>query len=207
LSIPTGARREVKYLVSADAEASFRGILEQNMRYDIHCRAAQSYFVKSLYFDTTAFDAYHSSKEKHSFQSKLRWRQYEGEEGLASFIELKMKNRPWSFKERFAISRNHLEQLLSIGFSRFDSDRFFTRDWSQKLKSIWNGNLQVPRLWISYRRMAFVGDRELRLTLDRDLWERVMTFFILLFLQRLDLDGLVTLLPVARAELVRLQSV
>lgn len=86
-------RLEAKYLVDRTTRTALLRDLTALMRPDIHSNPGGSYQVRSLYFDTANYMAYHEKMAGTAVRHKLRIRAYGDDPSLTSTIRLEVKSR------------------------------------------------------------------------------------------------------------------
>jgi SPX domain protein involved in polyphosphate accumulation len=153
-------RYEKKYLITREQYAALENVISRHMAPD----SFGEYLVQNLYYDTDGWDVIRASIEKPAFKEKMRLRCY-GEINQESrlFLELKKKYRGVVYKRRMAISAKTVSggsvpHLVPDGGSQMEREMDFY------IKA----NAVSPKIYISYRRAAFVGieDKGLRVTFD-----------------------------------------
>ena len=95
-------RLEAKYFVDRPRRTALGRDLRALMRPDAHAGGDGSYLVRSLYFDTPDFMAYHEKLQGLAIRHKLRVRVY-GEPRGAPAIRLEVKSRVLSHIHKLAV--------------------------------------------------------------------------------------------------------
>src|SRR3989338_4292406 len=131
------------------------------------------YQVNSLYFDNQTFGCYWDKESGLSDRKKLRLRYYNQLSNLNSpvFLEIKRKKDALVIKDRIylqaanCLCHNLDESLFKLHRAQPDNDFLKEIIWFKKK------NLLKPKLFISYKRKAFVGklDKGFRVTFDYDI--------------------------------------
>jgi hypothetical protein len=102
-AIPLEFRRlEAKYLVDRPRRTALGRDLRALMRPDAHAGGDGSYLVRSLYFDTPDFMAYHEKLQGVAVRHKLRARVY-GDPRRAPAVRLEVKSRALSYVHKLAV--------------------------------------------------------------------------------------------------------
>jgi SPX domain protein involved in polyphosphate accumulation len=164
-------RHELKYFLDVETAEDIRRDLKSRMQVDPHCQQGDSYFVNSLYFDTSDYEFFAHKIEGLSYRHKIRLRTYE-ENADTVFLEMKKKINNCIFKTRASAPFERLRPLLQ-------EDRFYP-------EGIFNGHpvfsgvdeilyiarqyQVVPAVGVCYRRRAYMGikDKRLRVTFDEN---------------------------------------
>jgi hypothetical protein len=107
-------RFEFKYLLDAATRSRLEPELRDFMEIDPFCRdrPAQSYLVRSLYFDDPAFAAYHEKIDGLLDREKFRLRTYDSPGTAPCYLEIKGRQNHYSFKYRSPMD-NHLQRLIA----------------------------------------------------------------------------------------------
>jgi len=160
-------RYEKKYLIMREQRVALQNIISRHMTSDFH----GEYLVQNLYYDTDGWDAIRCSIEKPYYKEKIRLRCY----GVISqesrlFLELKKKYKGIVYKRRIAIPAQKL-----LGSSVRDVVSKDVSHISREINFYMQTNAVSEKMYISYRRTAFVGiaDEGLRITFDRDVRARL----------------------------------
>lgn len=166
-------RLEVKYLVDRSKRSALLRDLRALMRPDAHAGPDGTYVVRSLYFDSPDFLAYHEKLAGTAVRHKLRARVY-GDPEHAAAVRLEVKSRYLSFihKLAFDVRRHEYPELMRALFARtlphgFLADHAGAREFF-RLQRLY---AMEPRVLVQYRRLAFER-RELsrtRVNFDFDL--------------------------------------
>lgn len=171
-------RCEKKYLLN---EEQYRRILCEiagYMDYDVYNSDGSVYKICNIYYDTENDELIRRSIEKPVYKEKLRVRSY-GKPGLEDkvFVEIKKKYKGIVNKRRTAMrlgdAYGYLDGLLhkediaehNEGINRQVLDEI---DYFKKIYKL------VPKLYLSYDRVAYVGkeDSSFRVTFDTNITTR-----------------------------------
>ena len=168
-------RYEFKYLIAGSTLSGILRELELRLDRDIHSDATGSYFVRSHYFDTDAFDLYYEKLAGLLKRYKFRIRSYSGAPLYTGplFLELKGRNDSLVYKHRLPLDPGAVERVMKNGTKHFaglllDSQatsgtgRRFVYDVFKKRIS--------PSVVVDYYRTAFENraNPDFRVTLDRN---------------------------------------
>ena len=167
-------RLEAKYLVDRTRRTALGRDLRALMRRDVHAGGDGSYLVRSLYFDTPDFMAYHEKLQGLAIRHKLRARVY-GDPARAPAVRLEVKSRVLSHIHKLAVDvpRTEWKEVEEALLRRTAPPRHWlsanpaTREFF-RIQRQW---AMEPKILIEYRREA-LERRELgrtRVNFDFDL--------------------------------------
>lgn len=152
-------RQEFKYVVDRSTRTALRRDLLAIMRPDEYGESNGMYMVRSLYFDTPNFRAFHEKGDGAAIRHKLRVRAYGADPSQASLVRLEVKSRYLKFIHKTVIDvprENYPE--IEQSFQR----RTLPPDWLVnapgaspeffRIQKQWG---QEPKILIQYRREAF----------------------------------------------------
>ncbi|HWP22293.1 MAG TPA: polyphosphate polymerase domain-containing protein [Candidatus Cryosericum sp.] len=157
----TFERFEEKYLLNAAQYQPVMTGLRGRMQPDLFGRS----MVSSVYYDTADYRLIRASLEKPDYKEKLRVRAY-GKPTTESkvFVELKKKYDGIVYKRRVELPLTKAELLLAG--RNTDEDAQIMRE----IQYFLNFYRPVPSVFLSYRRVAYVGvEAGLRITIDDDI--------------------------------------
>jgi hypothetical protein len=152
-------RLEVKYLVDRPTRTALTHDLVAFMRPDVHAGPDGFYLVRSCYFDTHDYMAYHEKLAGHAVRHKLRTRVYGVDPGQTPLVRLEVKSRYLEYVHK-----------TTVDVPREDHDMIQRAIWrkvlppvgllSEKGISVEFFRIQRqynmdPRILIQYRRQAF----------------------------------------------------
>jgi hypothetical protein len=152
-------RLEVKYFLDRTRRSALARDLRAFMRPDVFAGPDGSYIVRSLYFDTPDYQAYHDKLAGAAERHKLRVRAYGVDPGRAAFVRLEVKSRYLGYIHKTVadVAREDypaFEQALrrrtlppAAMLERYPAAREFFRIQRQL-------NME-PKILIQYRRQAF----------------------------------------------------
>lgn len=159
-------RKEVKYLLSDEQLAALMPILKAHMEPDAFPHSS----ISNLYYDTDDYRMIRRSLEKPQYKEKLRLRSYgiPGDESMV-FPEIKKKAQGIVYKRRVSMPYSQAVDFLA-GASPAPEGQIY-RELGWMLASY---PRLSPKVFLSYERDSWQGteQRELRLTLDRDIHYR-----------------------------------
>lgn len=169
-------RREIKYLVDRATRTALTLDLKKFMQPDGFAGADGSYRVRSIYFDTPDFKAYHDKLAGAAVRHKLRMRAYGEHPSQTAGVRLEVKSRyltvihkstaDISWKDygllAQAIERRVLPPARLLGSGTGCMEFFRIRHQL---------NME-PKILIQYRRQAFERTEihRLRVNFDDELW-------------------------------------
>ena len=160
-------RYEKKYLITLEQGAALRDLFSRYLTPD----KFGEYLVQNIYYDTENWDVIRSSLEKPFFKEKLRLRCYDTphDEGEL-FLELKKKFKGVVYKRRLAIPMKSFSGRTVRDIVSGESSQI-----SREIDFYMRANAVRKKIYISYRRTAFIGikDEGLRVTFDTDLTFRL----------------------------------
>lgn len=158
------SRKEMKYFVPSDRFAAFKAEIEKQMKADEY----GEYAACNLYYDTDIFNLIRMSLDRPFYKEKLRIRSY----GVPTpesrvFIEIKKKLDGMVYKRRETLSYAEACDFLDRGIYPEAHDSQIMRE----LRYFMQLHKPVPKLFLSYDRMAFAGieEKDLRLTFDSNI--------------------------------------
>jgi hypothetical protein len=152
-------RLELKYLVDRTTRTSLEQDLAALMDPDPYAGPDGSYLVRSLYFDTPDYLAYHDKLAGAARRNKLRIRAYGAEPAEASHVRLEVKSRYLDFIHKITVDLP-VEEYAEVEQSLFrrtqpparllEDDRV-----SKEFFRIQKQFNMEPKTLIQYRRQAF----------------------------------------------------
>lgn len=158
------SRKEMKYFVPADRFTAFCTEIEKHMKADEY----GEYAACNVYYDTEVFDLIRKSLDRPLYKEKLRMRSY-GVPGPEStvFLEIKKKYDGMVYKRRETLPYHIACDFLDHGIYPTAHDSQIMRELRYFLQLY----KPLPKLYLSYDRMAFkgIGESDLRLTFDSNI--------------------------------------
>lgn len=155
-------RYEKKYLVTRGQAAAFQAALARHMEPDLF----GEYLVQNLYYDTEDWQVVRASIEKPLYKEKMRLRCYGAPHPESElYLELKKKYDGIVYKRRIALPAQALERRGVREALAADGSQI-----ARELDCYMRANAPSERIYIAYRRTAFIGtgDPGLRVTFDDD---------------------------------------
>lgn len=158
-------RYEAKYFLSSAQVKALMPVLEEHFTIDEYGK----HTISNLYYDTDNFEIFRDSIEKPIYKEKLRLRAYglpDRETGQV-FLELKKKYEHVVYKRRIAAALPEMLAFIGGGPEPPGTDPQI----SKEIRHFLELHHPVPRVYLSYDRIAMFGkeDSELRITMDRNL--------------------------------------
>lgn len=152
-------RLEIKYIVDRTTRTALSRDLRAFMRPDAYAGADGGYTVRSLYFDTADYMAYHEKMAGTAVRHKLRARAYGEEPSKTPHVRLEVKSRYLNYIKKITVDLDRDEycdveecmkrRCLPIDFvKRQDND---SREFFRLQRQM---NME-PVILIQYRRQAF----------------------------------------------------
>lgn len=152
-------RREIKYLIDRTTRTALTRDLQAFMRPDAHANSADGYIVRSLYFDTTDYMAYHEKLAGTAARHKLRIRAYGEDPRQAAITRLEVKSRFLSFIHKITVdipvTQYPLLEPAILGKTLPPNDLLDNSDISKEFFRIQRQYNMVPKVLLQYRRQAF----------------------------------------------------
>lgn len=152
-------RLEIKYFVDRTTRTALTRDLLAFMQPDRHSTSEAGYIVRSLYYDTNDFMAYHEKLSGAAVRHKLRVRAYGENPAAAPHVRLEVKSRYLSFIHKIAVdvSPSRYAELEQAVRRRLlpPLDDFEKTNVSREFFRILSQYNFVPKIIVQYRRQAF----------------------------------------------------
>lgn len=152
-------RREIKYLIDRTTRTALTEDLRAFMRPDRHSVNEAGYIVRSLYFDTPDYMAYHEKLAGSAVRHKLRVRAYGEDPGQAAFIRLEVKSRFLSYIHKITVDvpvEKYQEIEPAVLGKTLPPEWIMKNDAvSKEFFRIQRQYNMVPKVMVQYRRQAF----------------------------------------------------
>lgn len=152
-------RYESKYLINKEQYARLLSIIKEKMKPDKYGLST----ICNIYYDTDSFLLIRNSIEKPLYKEKLRLRNY----NLSNqyFLELKKKYKSVVYKRRIALDKEDMNDFLSNlkPTNQIQREIVYFYEFYENIKE---------KMFISYKREAYYGENELRITFDTNLLYR-----------------------------------
>ncbi len=152
-------RREIKYLIDRTTRTALTQDLHAFMRPDSHAGREGAYLVRSLYFDTSDYLAYHEKLAGAAVRHKLRIRAYGENPRDATFVRLEVKSRLLSFIHKITVDipverYDDLEPAI-LGRTLPPDDIIRNSGISKEFFRLQRQYNMAPKIMVQYRREAF----------------------------------------------------
>jgi hypothetical protein len=168
------SRYELKYVVDAACASRVRDFVRGHLRRDAHGipEMRYAYPIYSLYLDGPGFMLYNATVQAQKNRFKLRVRYYDHDASSPVFCEIKRRVNDVIMKERAAIRRDALEQLLAGHCPRredlLEDQPVEAYDALRRFCELRDALLARPRIIVYFEREAWVSreDNNVRVTFD-----------------------------------------
>lgn len=149
-------RMEIKYMLDRRTRTAITRDLRALMRPDAHTDQHGSYLVRSLYFDTFDFRAYHDKMAGAAERHKLRVRVYPDS---ATFVRFEVKSRYTAFIHKITVDLpiSEYENVKPVIFNHalppphLLADKSVSKEFFRLQKQL---NM-FPKILVQYRREAY----------------------------------------------------
>ena len=166
------SRLEVKYLIDRTTRTALEQDVAALMRPDSHAGPDGTYQVRSLYFDTPDYMAYHEKIDGTSERHKLRVRAYGEDPRQTPFVRLEVKSRYLSFIHKITVDvprEDYCEIEVALKRRILPPARIMNDDRVSKeffrLQRQYNFE---PKVIVQYRRQAFQRTEMSRIRVNFD---------------------------------------
>ncbi len=157
-------RYELKYLINYEEKEFLKHRLRGLLQPDGNVNEAGEYKIRSLYFDDYWNSAYETKLMGVQHRSKYRIRIY-NDSDTGIYLERKIKNGQYIAKERAALTRDEVYQILEGDYAFLEkNDQHLCKEFYYECMA----NIMRPRVVVDYEREPYVflpGD--VRITFDR----------------------------------------
>jgi SPX domain protein involved in polyphosphate accumulation len=162
-------RYEYKFLVEESLIPCIRSFARSTSRLDPHARADGAYTIRSLYFDTAAFDLYAANQREQASRFKVRARMYPDVPSGPHFLEVKNRRIDVIVKTRAHVPCSAWQRAVECDPDVIGSLRERSRAAAAAFAAKVHGFHLRPVLLVEYEREAYVSelDSYARVTLDR----------------------------------------
>lgn len=165
-------RRERKFLLTKDKYRRLLPVLSEHMKLDPYCTDDSGYIIRNIYYDTDNDDVIKYSLSSPYHKEKLRLRFYEEPKDDESplFLELKKKTDGIVTKRRVTMKLSELEDFFGTQIPP-EREKYVDKQIFNELAAYISANDVKPKVYLSYKRIAFFDDEDpsLRLTFDYDI--------------------------------------
>ncbi len=159
-------RFELKYKVPLQQYYAVRNAMVPHMEPDEFTRDQDEYLVRSLYFDTHHYQAYHEKINGDFGRIKIRVRSYSDEKRMDSPLRVELKTRRGAAMEKFSsFVPNHIfEEFMETGHWPINEDNPVLTEFAR----LYHLRTLRPKLLVQYMREGLVSRRkeDLRITFD-----------------------------------------
>jgi len=159
-------RHEIKYFIHKRQAAELRLFLRSHTKIDSNGDEAGSYWIRSLYFDTSDNRDYYEKMMGHNMRKKIRLRIYDRSTSTVK-LEIKNKYNNYTLKESATISKED-----AMGLIKGNSNPLLTYKIStaNKVFALMHTNLYRPTVIVDYEREAYLYNfQNIRLTIDKNI--------------------------------------
>ncbi len=160
-------RVEKKYMLTQEQYDYIRERLQPYMHADRYGETV----IRNIYFDNKADELIETSLQKPPYKEKLRLRSYgiPASDGTV-FFEIKKKYKGVVYKRRIAMTRDEAYRYIETG----ELPEHLIGNIPVEIDYMIRRYRLFPKAFISYRRIALVGntDPELRITFDSEITSR-----------------------------------
>ena len=169
------ARYEFKYLLSLDQRLAIESEVEKFMRIDGHIDPDldNQYFVRSLYFDSPANQAFYEKTDGIKSRKKYRIRTYTRNADTVApiFLEQKGRYNERTYKHRFEIDKRDLVPLFTASAPQQIFEAYQGVELAEQFcVDIYRKHIK-PKVLVDYLRRPYISDYDLyfRVTFDQKL--------------------------------------
>ncbi len=152
-------RMEIKYMVDRTTRTALTQDLQAFMRPDIYTSDQGSYLVRSLYFDTQAYKAYHDKMAGVAERHKLRVRAYGEDPMQSAFIRFEVKSRYISFIHKITVDipiEDYFDVAPAIYNRALPPPRILNdEEVSKEFFRLQRQYNMEPKIMVQYRREAY----------------------------------------------------
>jgi len=168
-------RLEIKYLIDRTRRTGLARELQAFLRPDVHGGRDGTYRVRSLYFDSPDYMAYHEKLDGEAERHKFRVRVYGEDPSQATVVRLEVKSRYLNYIQKITVEipRDGYKEV-ELAFRR----RTLPPAWLMNTDTLSKEFLRLqrqrnmePKVLIQYRRQAFerCGSNRIRANFDDEL--------------------------------------
>ncbi|MEE0023780.1 polyphosphate polymerase domain-containing protein [Ruminococcus sp.] len=177
MAIQTFARKELKFLLTAEQFQAIRSLLDRYMQPDPFCVDGKEYGIYNVYYDTPDDYMIRESLSKPYYKEKLRLRSYlsPAQPGDTVFLEIKKKIGGIVNKRRVTMTLEEAEAYMQHGIRPDFGGKYIQEQVMDEIDMLCARYAPLlPKEYISYQRAAFFGkdNPDFRLTFDRALTGR-----------------------------------
>ena len=172
MAIDTFNRHENKYRIDKDKIADVWNEVAAHMEADVYNPGGEAYRVLNIYYDTHDNEFIRASVAKPLYKEKLRLRAYGTPCGGSTvYVEIKKKVRGIVNKRRSGMTLHEAYEFLKDGEIP-EIQPYMNEQVLNEIAYILRRKPLVPMLFLSYKRIAYSGERGLRVSFDTNIQTR-----------------------------------
>lgn len=169
MAIEVFNRYEDKYIITEKEFEKILPVIEAHMHRDKYNEDNEFYPIHNIYYDTANFRLIRNSLMKPKYKEKLRLRSYgRVEEGATVFLEIKKKYRGLVNKRRTKIKITDADNFIKYGEIPTCLD-YMNPQVLKELEFFVNYYDLEPKVMITYDRLAYFDDGDLRISFDKNI--------------------------------------
>lgn len=159
-------RYELKYIITPAQYVLLKNRLKPFLRLDGHSCRDGNYFIRSIYFDSEQYEAFHEKNDGVPNRRKYRLRFYNGEAENCR-LECKIKAGARVEKKSFPVKRETAGQLLE---AKADLENYQPDNLVGELQMLMQNRRFRPAVAVDYLREAYIYPlSDLRVTFDKEI--------------------------------------
>ena len=160
-------RFELKYKVPVQKYHEIRNAMVPHMEPDEFTKGKGEYLVRSLYYDTHHFQAYHEKINGDFGRIKIRVRSYTDQKQMDTPLRVELKTRRGAAMEKFSsfVPYYSFAEFMETGHWPENEDNPVLTEFAR----LYHLRILRPKLLVQYMREGLVSRRreDLRITFDR----------------------------------------
>lgn len=176
MAIQTFARKEIKFLLTAQQYNAILPLLDRYMNPDKFCIGGREYGIYNIYYDTPDDFLIRESLTKPYYKEKIRLRSYlsPANPNDMVFLEIKKKIGGIVNKRRVTMTLAQAEAYMQHNTRPNFSGNYIQEQVMDEIDAFRRRYDVKPKQYISYQRAAYFGkeNADFRLTFDRALTGR-----------------------------------
>ncbi|MDR3091098.1 MAG: polyphosphate polymerase domain-containing protein [Clostridiales bacterium] len=172
MAIETFNRHENKYRLDGRTFERLEREIAARMEADAYNGGGETYPIFNIYYDTPNDDIIRASVAKPAYKEKLRLRSYGGVDADSLvYAEIKKKVGGVVNKRRGGLKLDEAYRFLANGETP-DIQPYMNGQVMREIAYILRREPLKPALFLSYERLAYFGERGLRVSFDTNLLTR-----------------------------------
>ena len=172
MAIEVFNRHENKYRLSGRTFAEISGAIAERIEVDKYNVGGETYPIFNIYYDTPGNDVIRASLSKPAYKEKLRLRSYGAPTADSTvYVEIKKKALGVVNKRRSGMKLREAYTFLESGAVP-DIQPHMNAQALNEAAYILGRMPLAPAALLSYERVAFFGERELRVSFDTNIQTR-----------------------------------